>query len=372
MTNQTYVPTQDELVIDTGDFDIFSQLDDLDLGDTPLEGQEGNDGPQGDSGTDAEDFELGESEELEDGLEGDSDELFDFDDIDDDDLPEELRKEKEETEEADEEEVEEESEEEDDTEDEEVEGDEEEVEELEEEVDFESHEIELPDGSVVVLKDVIEGYRNAEALAATQAQFEEAKSAFQAEAGNTIKYLKLAKLESQRVIDDYADFDWAELSKKDPQAYVDNREFFEKYKQRNAEIQAAFDEIQAQEEVSKQEQFKADAKACVEDLKATIPGWNNNLYQDLMDYAVENGSSEEYIQQCVDPSVFKMLHKARQFDLGKQTVKAKIKRKVASPKKVVKAQSKTTTKRISNKAKIEAKLDAGITSDSDIFAALED
>jgi hypothetical protein len=97
-----------------------------------------------------------------------------------------------------------------------------------------------------------------------------------------------------------------------------------------------------------------------------------SAYQDLMQYAIENGSEEEDIAQCIDPSVFKMLNKARQFDLGKQVVKAKIRRKVGSPKKVAKSNARSTKSTVSNRDKIASKLAAGNTSDSDIFDALED
>ena len=357
-----YIPTPEELVVDTSDFDIFSQLDDL-----VVEGESGE--PTEDVVSDdvTDDGDLPEPE----GDEEDFD--FDFEDLDDDDLPEDLRKDKEDSDDEDEDDSDEEDED-DDTEDDDSDEDseDEDYEDEDEEVDYENHEIELPDGSTVTLQAAIEGYRATEALQEERESFETAKNTFKEEAGNTLGYLRLAKLEADRVIEDYDEFDWADLSKKDPQSYVENREFLDKYRARKEEIVTAMDVLEEKEAATEKAAFQDSAKECINTLKAELPGWNDAMYQDLMQYAVENGTSQDVISNTVDASVFKLLHKARQFDLGKQVVKAKIKRKVTSPKKVTKSSAKSTKPSISNKMKIANKLAQGNTSDADIFAALED
>jgi hypothetical protein len=383
-----YQATADELSIDTGDHDIFSSLDDLVVEDGAPQGEGRQDEDVADGYVD-DATEEGEEEYGE--YESEYDE-FDFEDIIDDDLPEEQRQKDQKDDEEyareleDEEEYEEDDEYDEDDEDDyeededEYEDDDEEYEYeeevegdiVEDEVDYESYEVTLPTGESVTLQEAIEGYRSNEIVQQEKEDFEIAKGAFKQEAGNTIGYLKLARLEADRVIDDYTNFDWAELSRKDPQAYVENREFLDKYKARKQEIVVAMGELQEEEQETQRADFNQRARTCLSTLKAEVPGWNDSLYQELMQYAIDGGAAESDIADCIDPSIFKMLNKARQFDLGKQIVKAKIKRRVGSPRKVAKSGARSTKSHVSNRDKIARKLEAGITGDSDIFNALED
>lgn len=260
---------------------------------------------------------------------------------------------------------------------EEAEESEEEVEDDGEEVDFESYEVTLPNGETVVLSDAIKGYKDAQALEAERAEFESVREKFAAQSQGVTKYLELAKLEADRVIEDYEDFDWAAYKKDDPVGYVENREFLDRYKQRREEITAAMEEVAADRERKEQEEFQEKAREAGVVLARDIPGWNNDLYQQLMMFAVENGADANEIAQTVDPTIFKVLYKAMQYEKGKQVVKAKVK-KVGSPKKVAKAGSKPTqtvdAKGATKKALIK-KIESGTISDSELsnsFAFLED
>ncbi|AFC22001.1 scaffolding protein [Cronobacter phage vB_CsaP_GAP52] len=247
----------------------------------------------------------------------------------------------------------------------------------EEEVDFESYEVTLPSGETVVLSEAIKGYKDAQALEAERAEFETVREKFAAQSQGVTKYLELAKLEADRVIEDYEDFDWAAYKKDDPVGYVENREFLDRYKQRRDEITAAMDEVAAERERKEQEEFQEKAREAGVVLARDIPGWNNDLYQQLMMFAVENGADANEIAQTVDPTIFKVLYKAMQYEKGKQVVKAKVK-KVGSPKKVAKSGSKPTqtvdAKGATKKALIK-KIESGTITDSELsnsFAFLED
>jgi hypothetical protein len=366
-----YQATAEEMSIDTGDYDIFSSLDDLVVEDAT---------PQEKVAPIEDDVEEDDYEYEEDSTE--DDEGFDFDDIEDDDLPEEHRKTQDELDDEeyarDLENEEDEDEDVDEYEDEEYEDGEYEGDEYDEEgfaeedVDYETYEVTLPNGDNVTLQEAIEGYRTSESIYQEKQDFEVAKDTFKAEAGNTIGYLKLARLEADRVIEDYDNFDWGELSRKDPQAYVENREFLDKYKARKHEIVMAMDTLEDQEAQIEQQAFQQDARTCLNTLQAEIPGWNDSLYQDLMQYAIDNGSPESSVTKNIDPTFFKVMHKARQFDIGKQVIKAKIKRKVSSPRRVTKSNAKSSQRPASNRSRIAKKLEGGNTEDSDIFNALED
>jgi hypothetical protein len=356
---------QQELVIDSNDFDIFSSLDDLKVETKAKPSQENVEL----------DEDVSQNEETEEADE--FEDVLDFDDLDNDDVNDYSENDGYEKEEEDV--VEDEDEDEEDSTDKEESADEDDgnsesdsVDEDEgEEVEYDGYMVNLPDGTEVNLAEAVQGYRDASAVQEQRDAFEEQKVKFVAEAKNVMDHMELAKLEADRVIEDYDGFDWVKLSQEDPQKYVDNREFLDKYRARRAEIAQAMTDIKEGQESEAKATFSAQASTCIAELKADIPGWNDTVYNDLMDYAIENGAKEDEIVKCVDPSIFKMLHKAKQFDNGKQIVKAKVRKAVRSPKKVVKSAARSNKVTISKKATLIKQLDAGEMG-SDIFNALED
>jgi hypothetical protein len=354
---------QQELVIDSNDFDIFSSLDDLKV-ETKAKPSQENIELDEDVSQNEETEEVDEHEDVLDFDDLDNEDVNDYsendgyekeeEDVVDEDEDEEYSTDKEERADEDEDDSESDS-----------------VEDEGEEVEYDGYMVNLPDGTEINLAAAVQGYRDAEAVQEQRDAFEEQKSKFVTEAKNVMSHMELAKLEADRVIEDYNGFDWVKLSQEDPQKYVDNREFLDKYRARRAEISNAMDEIRQGQESEAKISFNAQATTCIAELKADIPGWNDSVYNDLMDYAIENGAKEDEIVKCVDPSIFKMLHKAKQFDNGKQVVKAKVRKAVRSPKKVVKSAARSNKATLSKKATLIKKLDAGEMG-SDVFDALED
>ena len=109
-------------------------------------------------------------------------------------------------------------------------------------------------------------------------------------------------------------------------------------------------------------------------LSRDIAGWGPELYKQLMQYGVDNGATPEEMEACVDPAIFKMMHKAMQFDKGAQTVKAKIKSVIKQPTKVVKNSAKSEKPSTDKKAALLKRVGAGMsTKESDMmFSMLED
>ena len=63
--------------------------------------------------------------------------------------------------------------------------------------------------------------------------------------------------------------------------------------------------------------------------KGGIAGWNQQVYNDVVNYAVAQGLPQQLAYAIVEPAAIRMLHKAMQFDRGKtaattQIVKAKV------------------------------------------------
>lgn len=302
-----------------------------------------------------------ESVEAEDLIDEDSD--FGFDDIDEDEgSGHEVEEEAENDEEHDD--------------DEDEEGEPSVVDEDGEEVDFEEYEVTLPNGDIVKLNEAIQGYRGAQEIADMRAAFEEEREQFMEQSKDVGRLLELAKLEAERVIDDYQDFDWATLSREDPQAYVENREFLDRYRARHKEILKEFDRVKEEEVANKALVTKEKARAANEVLSRDIPGWSQDMYVELMRFGVGNlGMSEEFVTTSLDAGLFKALYQARQLAEGKEVVKAKIKKMGGSPKKVVKAAPKTNSQVDSKKAIIKKRLQAGSFDSNDLgmaFDMLED
>ncbi|MCS5737389.1 hypothetical protein, partial [Herbiconiux daphne] len=151
--------------------------------------------------------------------------------------------------------------------------------------------------------------------------------------------LQLSELEADRVISDYQGFDWDKLAAEDPQAYVENKRFLERYQARKQELINAQQRLVAEAKAKEDEAFRAKSIECVQILKQAIPNWNDALYEQLLQYAIDSGANEDEMLKENRPEFFKVLYKAYQFDTGKAKVMAKIKRPGA-PKKVVRPGSK--------------------------------
>lgn len=260
---------------------------------------------------------------------------------------------------------------------EEVEVEEEEVEEEveeesgEEEVDFENYEIDLPSGETVVLSELVAGFKTASEIAEEKTQLESIKAEMESKTAGMDRFLKLAKLEAERVIEDYEDFDWVTLAKEDPQSYVENREFLDKYKARHKEITGAVADLEAKAEAEESRVTQEKAREANAILARDIPGWGEKMYKTLVEFAVEKGASQETILNSTDPFLFKLLHKTLEHEKGVQKVTAKVK-KLGSPKKVVKAAPSKPA--VSKDAKREAMIKKAEASGdmSLMFSLLED
>lgn len=245
----------------------------------------------------------------------------------------------------------------------------------EEEVDYEGYEVTLPSGETIKLNEAVRGYKATQELEAERASFEEAKSQFEETSKEMTKYLELAKLEAQKVIEDYDDFNWQELARTDPAAYVDNKEFLEKYQERYEEIVNSMKALEAKRAGEEKAAIEVQARQCASELQRDIVGWGPELYQQLMEYGVENGATQEQMLQCVDPAIFKMMHKAMQFDKGRAVVKAKVKTVVKQPSKVAKVAQKELNMPDAKKTAVLKKVQSGnaTTRDMDaMFSMLED
>lgn len=234
-----------------------------------------------------------------------------------------------------------------------------------EEVDYEEYEISLPSGEEVKLAQLVQGYKDAEALSAEKTQFESLRAEFETKSANVASMMEMALLESQQAVDSYSDYDWGKIAKDDPQEYAEHREYFEHHRRRVKDVQKAYDEVK---EAKATEEKNAMDKRIIEAnivLARDVPGWNKEMYNELCNYALEAGFDRDYILESVSPAFFKMLHKNMAVEKGVQKVTAKVK-KLGAPKKVIKnnASKPKPSKDAERKAEYEKAVKSGNPADT--------
>lgn len=106
-----------------------------------------------------------------------------------------------------------------------------------------------------------------------------------------------------------------------------------------------------------QQQLQDAAKEAVRVLEQEIPDWNNQLYDDIRSYAIGIGLPEEQVNNYVDPTVIKVLNKARLYDQAKQvttTKKKRVAKKVLKSKKAPANAAQMKAKRMASaKARLQ-------------------
>ncbi|BCG45037.1 scaffolding protein [Escherichia phage EK010] len=238
-------------------------------------------------------------------------------------------------------------------------------------VDYETV-ITLPDGREMTIEELSNGYLTGAEMSERETTLQRHVEAFEERVAGLGDVLELAALEADRVIEDYNGFDWDKLAQEDPQAYVENKRFLEKYTARRQQLEQAQLKIKQEALAKEQQLFQAKCTECVSVLKREIPNWDDNLYQNLMQYAIDLGATEEEVLKENRPSIFLALHKAYQFDKGKQQVMAKIKRP-GSPRKVVKSDaSKSRSSNTPDNAKVAKAFSEGRIRHEDAFKYLVD
>ena len=103
---------------------------------------------------------------------------------------------------------------------------------------------------------------------------------------------------------------------------------------------------------AKQQQLQA--QECIKTLSADVPDWSNELYNSIRTYAVSQGFQSDQVDQYVDPSVIKILNKARLYDQSKKT--AATKRVAKPPVKVLRSKKAPASSQDAKQAKTAAAL----------------
>lgn len=126
---------------------------------------------------------------------------------------------------------------------------------------------------------------------------------------------------------------WSQLASESPEEFARLRTKHEGLVmdlQRHQQQSKAF--LQNIEQVTQAARAE-QAKVAKAQLKEAIPGWNDGMYYSLVNYAESQGFNRQDVLKYVDPNIFVLMHKAKQFDEAqkvgtKKIVKAGAKRNV--------------------------------------------
>ena len=137
--------------------------------------------------------------------------------------------------------------------------------------------------------------------------------------------------------------DWERAAVENPEQYKQAKASFEQTRSTYEFIKAQSDQYQEQQQQQADTAQKEAATESLTVLKTNIPGWNNDLYYSIGQYAQKDlGVSSEEFNQVADHRIITALYKAMQFDQAK-TVAAKKKIK-ASPTKTLSGGKADATK----------------------------
>ena len=124
--------------------------------------------------------------------------------------------------------------------------------------------------------------------------------------------------------------DWNALARDNPAEWAQKYQAVQNVNAQLAQIQAERQKIaQAREEEFREVQKKA-AQEAVETLQTEIPGWNNDLYGNILKAGVEYGFRPEEVNAITDHRAIKVLWKAMQFD-ALQKAKPSVEKRTAAP-----------------------------------------
>lgn len=200
------------------------------------------------------------------------------------------------------------------------------------------------DGEQLTLEEVKLGYlRQSDYTRKTQAVAEQRKAAEderQYYASTLNNLLTAVGADVQR----FESVDWERAAVENPDQYRQAKAAYDQSLQLFSGIRQQTEEFVQRTKKAQEEALAAQAKESVAVLKTTIPGWNNDLYAQIGEYAQkELGFKPEEFNNIADHRAIKSIWKAMQYDRG---------RKVATEKTVKVAPTRTLSDKKASEAKI--------------------
>lgn len=174
-------------------------------------------------------------------------------------------------------------------------------------------------------------------------------------------------------LDPYKDVDWVlESRRMEPEEFEWHRENFTKLQGRYQKIVTQAQALEANATAQRQLQLQhqaAEAVRVLSDPKTGIPGWSDQVYDDILAFAVEAGLPENEVAEITNPEVIKIINDAR---LYRQARKAAPEKVNLTPKRVKKGAGVEKIAAVPERTQkaLEKKLQTGRATDDDAVAAL--
>lgn len=170
-------------------------------------------------------------------------------------------------------------------------------------------------------------YRDETIYQEEKAALEAEKERFNAQREASISLLELNTLECDKQIAEYQHFDFDWYAENDPKGYIENKRYLERIIQRKNDLMNEQLKIEEDRRAQENEAFREKSRVCVEILKHDIPDWNEQLYGNLMQHAIDfYGADPKDVEKWNTPSIFKMLNDAYRSHHNILKAKATIKR----------------------------------------------
>ena len=174
----------------------------------------------------------------------------------------------------------------------------------------------------------------------------------------------------------YEGVDWlVEQQNMEPEEFKWHREQFTRLQGRYQKLvgnaQTFGETMTAKQKAATTERAQKALKV-LSDPKDGIPGWNDQVYNDIMAYGISQGLDPNDVAQIADAPVIKLIHQAMMFSKGQKTVAAKVAKVNDTPAKVRKGSGRETIAPEGGKSQrtLERKLASGRASDDDAIALL--
>lgn len=180
----------------------------------------------------------------------------------------------------------------------------------------------------------------------------------------------------ETVIEDLAPYegvDWVlEGQRMDPEEFAWHREQYTRLSERYNRIIGNAQALEQTISARKASAIQAEAVEAVKvlsDPTTGIPGWSDELYDDILAFAVEAGLPEDEVAEITNPQVIKIINDARLYRQAKKAGGTKVN---LTPKRVRKGSGEEAPSAAPERrqASLEKKIKSGTATDDDAIAAL--
>lgn len=153
-----------------------------------------------------------------------------------------------------------------------------------------------------------------------------------------------------------------EWAQQDAAYYLAQKELHDQRKGQLSEARAAIERIQEDQQRYRQAWFQNTANETERELQNTLPGWNERTIDELAQYVDKHGLKPEHFDSAyVMPGLWKMVHKAMQYDRIKEKAAQGKQTKPEAVQKVAKVTSANNPSELVRKRDAAKRFDANPT-----------